>query len=95
MVDHTSTTIQDKTVWGNKRIHTGKLTFSGGTSSAGTLSTGLTRVEAVYLTQLGSGSSPQDTLSPIVTTTLPANSSTINVDTGTANQHLQWVAWGR
>lgn len=82
-------TVEDKTVFGNKRVHTGTYTPSGG-STGGDIVTGLNHVDFISLQTTGSAVSADH---PSANETFPLASGTVTIVT-TANKAGIWLAVG-
>lgn len=84
-----ATTINGKTVFGNKRVHYGTSVLSAG-SSSGAVVTGLARIDSMDVTVKGDtqqGSS--------LNGTLPLSTGSATVVVETANSTFYWKATGK
>ena len=84
-----SNTVDVKGVMGNKRMHMGTFTNTGG-SSGGNLNTLLVVVEGIFI-QTGGSAVSADQAS--VNETLPYDGSAVTIVT-TADADGYWLAWG-
>lgn len=85
-----SSSITEKTVFGNKRFHWGTFT-NGASDSGGNIDTGLKVCEGIVLQHTGVAAVSS---APAVNETLPVDGSAVTVVTTTAADGI-WFAWGR
>lgn len=84
-----TSTVTERTVYGNKLVHYGTYTSAGG-STGGDINTSMTKVEVMILQPKGSSVA---TNAPVVNETLPVAGNAVTIVTD-ANQVGQWLAIG-
>ena len=82
-------TVDQKTVWGSKRVNMGTYTNGGG-DTGGTLVTGLRKIEFIRLQPTGAAVIDSN---PSVNATFPLNSGSVLI-VNTANEDGLWMAIG-
>lgn len=82
-------TVTERTVYGNKLVHFGTYTSSGG-DTGGNINTSMAKVEVMLLQPKGSAVTSN---APVVNETLPVAGNAVTIVTD-ANESGQWLAIG-
>ena len=85
-----SSSISERTVFGNKRVHYGTFTATGSGVTSGNIDTGLSSCEHITLTPYGTA--PGSQLS--VNETLPVDGSAVTIDCAAEEITGYWIAYG-